>query len=86
MREKLPQEILDELDNFEIDLSIIESISRILLDELRMEGDLEKFDVENLSNVLKRLIIETSKNFRNIHHKLEFNNDKDSLSSPSSAS
>lgn len=88
MNEKLPQEILDNLNNFAVDLSLIESLSRILFDEIRFNDNSEKFDVENLSNILKQRIIELINNFKTIHHELEFgfNIDSDSLSSPSKAS
>ena len=72
MHKKLPREILDRLDEFAVNLSLIESLSRILHEQIKFDNNLEKFDAENLSNVLKQKIMDISKDFRLLNQKLEF--------------
>lgn len=72
MCKELNQENIEKLQDLAVDLNLIESLSRILLNEIMFDSDLEKFDVENLSNVLKQRIVEMAKKFRAIMHELEF--------------
>lgn len=67
MHKKLTEEVIEKMYDIGIDLNIIESLSRILLEAIREGSNLEYYDTGNLSSVLQQKIVQTSREFNLIH-------------------
>ncbi len=68
---ELTEEVINKMYDVAVSLGIAEKLTRILLNCINDDDNLKAYDIENLSSVLNKKIIQTKEDFYLIHEILD---------------